>query len=148
MRFLKKFALVLLAVAAVLALAAWLVFKLPSFGGVPEGERVALRRPLQTNPQAPGCARAGPDQGGRVWGHLARHPHEPRVRRAGAQRPGRHHHAARALGHLQLGLPRLGRTGGAAVAAAAKQGAQLVTPRVGEKFEFGAPFENRAWYRP
>ncbi len=34
------------------------------------------------------------------------------------------------------------------VAAAAKQGVQLVTPRVGEKFEFGVPFENRAWYRP
>ena len=34
------------------------------------------------------------------------------------------------------------------VAAAAKQGVQLVTPRVGEKFEFGVPFENRAWYLP
>jgi L-ascorbate metabolism protein UlaG (beta-lactamase superfamily) len=34
------------------------------------------------------------------------------------------------------------------VAAAAKQGVQVITPRVGEQFEFGAPFENRAWYRP
>ena len=34
------------------------------------------------------------------------------------------------------------------VAAAAKQGVQLVTPRVGEKVEFGVPFENRAWYLP
>lgn len=33
-------------------------------------------------------------------------------------------------------------------AAAAKQGVQVVAPRVGEKFEFGAPFENRPWYRP
>jgi hypothetical protein len=24
----------------------------------------------------------------------------------------------------------------------------VITPRVGEQFEFGAPFENRAWYRP
>jgi L-ascorbate metabolism protein UlaG (beta-lactamase superfamily) len=35
-----------------------------------------------------------------------------------------------------------------AVAAAAKQGAHLVTPRVGEKFEHGMPFENKAWYQP
>ena len=34
------------------------------------------------------------------------------------------------------------------VAAATKQGAHLVTPRVGEKFEFGQPFENKAWYLP
>lgn len=33
------------------------------------------------------------------------------------------------------------------VAAAAKQSVQLVTPRVGERVEFGVPFENRAWYR-
>ncbi|HSV50798.1 MAG TPA: MBL fold metallo-hydrolase [Burkholderiaceae bacterium] len=35
-----------------------------------------------------------------------------------------------------------------AVAAASRQGVQIVTPRVGEKFEFGVPFENKAWYRP
>ena len=35
-----------------------------------------------------------------------------------------------------------------ALAAATAQGAQLVTPRVGEKFEFGQPFVNTAWYRP
>ena len=35
-----------------------------------------------------------------------------------------------------------------AQAAATAQGVQLVAPRVGEKFEFGMPFENRAWYRP
>ena len=34
------------------------------------------------------------------------------------------------------------------VAAAARQGVQLVTPRVGEKVEFGVAFENRAWYLP
>jgi L-ascorbate metabolism protein UlaG (beta-lactamase superfamily) len=34
------------------------------------------------------------------------------------------------------------------VAAAKTQGVQLVTPRVGEKFEFGQPFANRAWYHP
>ena len=32
--------------------------------------------------------------------------------------------------------------------AATAQGVQLVTPRVGEKFEFGVPFESRTWYRP
>ncbi len=32
------------------------------------------------------------------------------------------------------------------VAAAGAQGVQLVTPRVGEKFDFGAPFANSAWY--
>lgn len=35
-----------------------------------------------------------------------------------------------------------------AQAAALKHGVQLVTPRPGEKFEFGLPFENRAWYLP
>lgn len=34
------------------------------------------------------------------------------------------------------------------VAAAAKQGVQVVTPRVGEKVEFGQPFENRVWWVP
>jgi L-ascorbate metabolism protein UlaG (beta-lactamase superfamily) len=34
------------------------------------------------------------------------------------------------------------------VAAASRLGVQVVTPRVGEKFEFGKPFENRDWYRP
>ena len=35
-----------------------------------------------------------------------------------------------------------------AQAAATAQGVHLVTPRVGEKFEFGQPFENKAWYLP
>ena len=35
-----------------------------------------------------------------------------------------------------------------AVAAAKTQGVQLVLPRPGEKFEFGQPFENKAWYLP
>jgi L-ascorbate metabolism protein UlaG (beta-lactamase superfamily) len=35
-----------------------------------------------------------------------------------------------------------------ALAAATAQGVRLVTPRVGEKFEFGQPFVNTAWYRP
>jgi L-ascorbate metabolism protein UlaG (beta-lactamase superfamily) len=34
------------------------------------------------------------------------------------------------------------------VAAATAQGVQLVTPRVGEKFELGRPFENQPWYLP
>ena len=34
-----------------------------------------------------------------------------------------------------------------AVAASRAEGVQLISPRVGEKFEFGVPFENRAWYR-
>ena len=34
------------------------------------------------------------------------------------------------------------------VAAAAKQRVQLITPRVGEKFEFGVPFESGAWCKP
>ncbi|WP_196988377.1 MBL fold metallo-hydrolase [Caenimonas aquaedulcis] len=33
-----------------------------------------------------------------------------------------------------------------AVAAAKAQGVQIVTPRPGEKFEMGRPFESRAWY--
>lgn len=33
-----------------------------------------------------------------------------------------------------------------AVAAANAQGVQLVAPRVGEKFEFGLPFETVAWW--
>ena len=33
-------------------------------------------------------------------------------------------------------------------AAARAKGVQLVAPRVGEKFEFGVPFVNRAWYLP
>jgi len=33
-------------------------------------------------------------------------------------------------------------------AAAKAAGVQVVTPRVGEKFEFGQPFGNRAWYLP
>ena len=40
MKRLKKFALTLLAIAALLALAAWLIYQLPSFGGAPEGERL------------------------------------------------------------------------------------------------------------
>lgn len=32
------------------------------------------------------------------------------------------------------------------VAAARAQGMQIVTPRPGEKFEFGVPFVNKAWY--
>jgi L-ascorbate metabolism protein UlaG (beta-lactamase superfamily) len=32
------------------------------------------------------------------------------------------------------------------VAAARAQGVQIVTPRPGEKFEFGVPFVNKAWY--
>ena len=35
-----------------------------------------------------------------------------------------------------------------AVAAANRQGVTLVTPRVGEKFEFGAPFKSVPWYLP
>ncbi len=35
-----------------------------------------------------------------------------------------------------------------AVAAAAAQGVQLATPRVGEKVEFGAPLLNSRWYTP
>jgi L-ascorbate metabolism protein UlaG (beta-lactamase superfamily) len=34
------------------------------------------------------------------------------------------------------------------VAAAQAKGVQVVTPRVGEKFTFGAPFVNQAWYQP
>lgn len=34
------------------------------------------------------------------------------------------------------------------VAAAQAQGVQLLTPRPGEKVEFGVPFESRPWYRP
>jgi L-ascorbate metabolism protein UlaG (beta-lactamase superfamily) len=33
------------------------------------------------------------------------------------------------------------------LAAAKSQGVQVVTPRVGEPFEFGKPFENPAWFR-
>ena len=40
MKRLKKFALTLLAIAALLALAGWLIYQLPSFGGAPEGERL------------------------------------------------------------------------------------------------------------
>ena len=40
MKRLKKFALTLLAIAALLALAAWLIYQLPSFGGPPEGARL------------------------------------------------------------------------------------------------------------
>ena len=32
------------------------------------------------------------------------------------------------------------------VAAARAQGVQIITPRPGEKFEFGVPFVNEAWY--
>lgn len=35
-----------------------------------------------------------------------------------------------------------------AQAAAQAQGVKLITPRVGEKFEFGKPFENTKWYQP
>jgi L-ascorbate metabolism protein UlaG (beta-lactamase superfamily) len=34
------------------------------------------------------------------------------------------------------------------VLAARAKGAQVVTPRVGEKFEFGLPFDNKPWYLP
>lgn len=34
------------------------------------------------------------------------------------------------------------------VAAAAAHQVQVITPRVGEKFEAGVPFENQRWYRP
>jgi len=34
------------------------------------------------------------------------------------------------------------------VAAASRLSVQVVAPRLGEKFEFGKPFENRDWYRP
>ena len=34
------------------------------------------------------------------------------------------------------------------LAAARAQGVQVVTPRVGEKFEWGQPFENRLWFQP
>lgn len=34
-----------------------------------------------------------------------------------------------------------------AVAAAQAKGVSLVTPRVGEKFEFGVPFQSQPWYR-
>jgi len=34
------------------------------------------------------------------------------------------------------------------LAAAKNKGAQVVTPRVGEKFELGMPFENRLWFLP
>src|SRR5262249_45960906 len=33
-----------------------------------------------------------------------------------------------------------------ALAAASRRGVYLVTPRVGERFEFGEPFQNWKWY--
>jgi hypothetical protein len=34
------------------------------------------------------------------------------------------------------------------LAAAKAQGVQVAMPRPGEKFEWGQPFENKAWYLP
>lgn len=34
------------------------------------------------------------------------------------------------------------------LAAAARLGAEVITPRVGEVFEFGQPFQSQAWYHP
>lgn len=44
MKRLKTIALWLIAIAALLALAVWLIFKLPSFGGAFEGERLERMR--------------------------------------------------------------------------------------------------------
>lgn len=44
MKALKRLAVVLLALAAALALIAWLVFKLPAFGGTFEGQRLERMR--------------------------------------------------------------------------------------------------------
>ena len=48
MKYLKRIVVGLLVLALVLALATWLVFQMPSFGGVAEGARLAR---MQASPQ-------------------------------------------------------------------------------------------------